>query len=155
MIFSNLNMTNEAKDNSKFALLRCESCATLNRVDLARASDKPKCAKCATPIPLDHPLSVTDADFQQIVDGSSVPVLVDFYADWCGPCKAMQPTLDTFAANHAGEVLVLKMDTDANPLVSARFGIRSIPTLISFRDGKESKKHVGAADRTKLRDLVA
>jgi thioredoxin 1 len=78
-----------------------------------------------------------DKDFDRTISGSSVPVLVDFYADWCGPCKIMAPTLDDFAGRKAGEALVLKLDTDANPATAARYGIRGIPTLISFRDGQE------------------
>jgi thioredoxin 1 len=79
---------------------------------------------------------------------------VDFYADWCGPCRMMAPALDEFARERTGEALVLKLDTDANPASAARFGIRGIPTLIAFRDGKESRRHVGMADRRVLDALV-
>ena len=137
------------------AVVKCVFCGTVNRVDLARLSAGPKCGKCARPIRLDRPLAVTDADFEKTIEGSSVPVLVDFHADWCGPCKMMAPALDDFAKRHAGEVLVLKLDTDANPATPSRFGIRGIPTLIVFEHGREARRHVGAAQLPDLEKLVA
>jgi thioredoxin 2 len=139
----------------KPVLVRCTFCGTLNRIDLARLGDRPKCAKCARPILLDRPQRVTDADFQKVIDGAGVPVLVDFYADWCGPCHMMAPTLDEFAASRAGDVLVLKLDTEANAETAKKFNIRGIPTLISFRNGKELRRHVGVANKQVMEGLVA
>jgi thioredoxin 2 len=137
------------------ALVNCVFCGTANRVDLARLADGPKCGICRKPIRLDRPLKVTDADFDKTIKGSSVPVVVDFYADWCGPCHAMAPTLDEFASQRAGEALVLKLDTDANQATASRFGIRGIPTVIAFEAGKERGRHVGVADLKTLEGLVA
>jgi thioredoxin 1 len=97
---------------------------------------------------------VTDKEFDRVVNGSSAPVLVDFYADWCGPCRAMAPTLDDLAQRRAGDLLVLKLDTDANPLTASRFGIRGIPTVIAFEGGKERGRHVGLADLKTLEGLI-
>ena len=122
----------------------CVFCATANRVDLSRFSEGPKCGKCGRPIRLDRPLPITDATFEKVIQGSSVPVLVDFYADWCGPCKMMAPHLDDFARQHTGEVLVLKLDTEANTATPTRFRIRGIPTIIVFEGGREARRQVGA-----------
>jgi thioredoxin 2 len=139
----------------KPVVVSCVFCAKPNRVDLSRLAEGPKCGNCGRPIRLDRPLPVTDDTFDKVINGSSVPLVVDFYADWCGPCKVMAPTLDSFAHDRAGEVLVLKLDTDANPLASQRFGIRGIPTLIAFRGGTESGRHVGATDRATLDRLAS
>ena len=140
---------------TKPVVIRCSSCGTINRVDLARLANRPKCARCGQGIPLDQPHRVMDQDFSRTVEGASVLVLVDFYADWCGPCRAMAPILAAFAASRAGEVLVLQLDTDLNPQTAAQFGIRGIPTLIAFRGGREVGRHVGMADRQILESLVA
>ena len=134
--------------------VRCPFCTTLNRVDLARLSLRPRCAECKRPILLDRPLLVTEQDLYETVRTASVPVVVDFYADWCAPCRAMAPHVDAFAAEHAGEVLVLKVDTDQNPGVLQQFGIRGIPTMIGFRDGREAKRHVGMANPAVLGTLA-
>ena len=144
----------DATQTSRPVVVTCAFCGTPNRVDLARLSDGPKCAKCGRPIRLDRPLAVTDATFDKVVNGSSVPVLVDFHADWCGPCKMMAPALDEFARRHLGEVLVLKMDTDAHPKTPSRLGIRGIPTLIVFEHGQERKRHVGASQLPELEALA-
>ena len=139
----------------RVAVVPCAECGTLNRIQLNRLGDGPKCARCRHPIALDQPFPVSDAGFDRIVTGTAEPVLVDFFADWCGPCHAMAPALDAFARTRAGKVIVLKLDTDANPIMATRFGIRSIPTLISFQGGKEWRRHVGAGNLTVLNGLVA
>lgn len=139
----------------KAAVARCAFCGKLNRIDLSRLRDGPKCGECHRPIRLDRPLKVTDADFDTVIAGTEAPVVVDFYADWCGPCRMMAPTLDEFAHDRTGEVLVLKLDTEANRATAARFGIRGIPTIIAFRAGREAGRHVGLADRRVLDALVA
>lgn len=136
------------------AIVHCPFCAAANRVDLTRLASRPKCARCGKPLRLDRPQKVTDKDFDRTITGSSVPVLVDFYADWCGPCKVMAPTLDEFAHRRAGETLVVKLDTEANPVTASRFGIRGIPTLIAFQGGKEQGRHVGVADMKVLEGLA-
>ena len=138
----------------KPATVKCPACGTLNRVDLARAAQRPSCGRCRRALALDHPLPVAEAEFDRVIGDASVPVLVDFYADWCGPCRMMAPALDAFAAARAGDVLVLKLDTDASQGAAARFGIRGIPTLVVFRGGKEAARHVGAADGATLEALV-
>lgn len=133
---------------------KCQFCGKLNRVDAARVADLPRCGECHRPMRLDRPLKITAADFDRVVEGTGTPVLVDFYADWCGPCRMMVATLDEFALANTGRVLVVKVDTDANPALSQRFGIRGIPTLIAFRDGGESGRHVGLADRNVMEALT-
>jgi thioredoxin 2 len=137
------------------ATVACPFCATLNRVDLARAADRPRCGQCGRPILLDRPLAVSDATFDRVTADATVPVLVDFYADWCGPCKIMAPVLDDVARARTGEVLVLKLDTDRNPKTTARFGIRGIPTLILFRQGREASRRTGAVPPQEIEALLA
>ncbi|PYO90335.1 MAG: thiol reductase thioredoxin [Gemmatimonadetes bacterium] len=132
------------------ATVACPFCETLNRVNMERVADRPKCGNCGRPILLDRPLAVADANFAQVTTDTTVPVVVDFYADWCGPCKVMAPLLDDIAHRRAGELLVLKLDTDRNPVTQQRFGVRGIPTLIAFRDGKEVARRVGAVPPAEL-----
>ncbi|MBN1979266.1 MAG: thioredoxin [Anaerolineae bacterium] len=100
--------------------------------------------KAQAPPVSDHPLTVTDADFERVVLGASVPVLVDFWAAWCAPCRMVAPTVEQLAQSFAGRALVVKLDVDANPATAQRYGVRSIPTLIYFRDGQEVDRVLGA-----------
>jgi len=123
--------------------LRCQFCDTRNRVDLARAAERPKCGECSKPMLLDRPVKVGDDDFDVSILESAAPVLVDFYADWCGPCKMVASLVDEIAQEHVGKLLVAKVDTDRAPKVAGRYGIHSIPTVILFRDGEEAERSVG------------
>jgi thioredoxin 2 len=136
------------------ATVPCGACGRLNRVDLARAKDGPKCGACRRPIAVDRPLPVTDATMDRVLRDSDVPVVVDFHADWCGPCKMMAPLLDDLARERAGSLLVTKLDTDRNPAMASRFGIRGIPNLIVFREGREVAREVGAMPRARLDALL-
>jgi thioredoxin 2 len=140
--------------DAKPVTVRCAFCGQLSRVDLAKLANGPRCHECRRPFLLDRPVKATSTDFDETIATASVPVVVDFYADWCGPCKMMAPTLDEFAADRAGSVLVLKVDTDRDSGLSGRFGIRGIPTLIAFAGGKEIGRHVGMADRATLERLA-
>src|SRR5213593_539680 len=139
----------------KQATVACPFCGTLNRVDLGRLADRPKCGKCGRPILVDRPVAVTDATVDGVLGGTDVPVVMDCYADWCGPCKIMAPILDQFAHDRQGEVLVTKVDTDRNQATAQRFGIRAIPTLLVFRRGREVARHTGVIPRQQLDALVA
>jgi thioredoxin 2 len=136
------------------ATVGCPSCATLNRVDLARLTERPACARCGTPIRVDRPVTVTDQTMEATVKGTDVPVVVDFYADWCQPCRMMAPMLDDLAEDLKGELLVAKLDTDSNPTMAVHYGIRGIPTLIVFREGREWKRHTGVIPPDRLAAML-
>jgi thioredoxin 2 len=132
----------------------CPFCGQLNRIDLQRLADGPRCGSCQRPLHLDRPIPVSDAAFDKVLNGTEAPVLVDFYADWCGPCRMLAPVVDELAETRSGKVVVLKVDTDRYPGISERFAIRGIPTLIAFRGGKETGRHVGMARLSQLGALV-
>ena len=132
----------------------CPHCAAWNRVRADRAANGPKCGKCAKPIALDRPLMLTDDTFVRTIAESEVPVLVDFYADWCSPCKMMAPYVEALAREQIGRAIVAKLDTDRNPRTAGSFNIRGIPTTIVFRGGKESGRLVGAVPKAGLEKLL-
>lgn len=132
-----------SEEGRRGVTLRCPFCLSLNRIEVARAGDRPRCGSCSKPLLLDRPVKVEEADFDRTVLDADAPVLVDFYADWCQPCKMLAPLLDEIARAREGELLVAKVDTDRAPSLGGRFGIRGIPTLIAFRDGEEVGRSVG------------
>ncbi len=138
----------------KKATVSCPFCSTLNRVDLSRTAHRPKCGECGKPLLLDRPIKVTDQTMERVVKGTGVPVVVDFYADWCQPCKMMAPVLDELASERQGEVLVAKLDTDSNPTMAVHYGIRGIPTLIVFREGREWKRQTGVVRKEQLLEML-
>ena len=139
---------------TKHVTVRCQFCATWNRIDAARVADRPKCGKCGTPILLDRPLKLDANSFDRTIRETEIPVLVDFYADWCGPCKMMAPFVDQLAAEYQGRALVAKLDTDRAQAISQSFQVRGIPTTIVFEGGKETKRHVGAMPKVALEALL-
>jgi len=144
----------ETTIETKKVTLRCQFCGTWNRIDAARAADRPKCGKCSTPLLLDRPVKLDDDTFHRTINESEVPVLVDFYADWCAPCKMMAPYVDEIARDYLGRALVAKVDTDRAPKATQPFGIRGIPTSIVFKGGKEVARKVGAAPKAGLEELL-
>lgn len=124
-------------------MVRCGFCGKLNTVDMERAVDRPHCGECTKPILLDRPLKVAQDDFDRTVLEAGVPVIVDFYADWCAPCKMVAPLMDELAHGYVGQILVVKVDTDAAPGIAERYGIRSIPTVILFELGEETDRSLG------------
>ena len=148
-------MAGDLKHNDPKAgvTLRCPFCLKLNRVDPSRTGHGPACGSCGKPMLLDRPVKVAAEDFERTVLGSAAPVLVDFYADWCAPCKMVAPLLDEIAGEHAGEMLVAKVDSDRAPELVQRLGIRGVPTLILFKGGEERARSVGI-EPEKVRDMV-
>src|SRR5215208_4463129 len=136
------------------ATLRCQFCQSWNRIDVARAADRPKCGKCSKPMLLDRPIHLDDETFARTIAESEVPVIVDFYADWCGPCKMMAPAVDQLAANYSGKALVAKLNTDLAPAATRPFNIPGIPTTIVFSGGKEVARQSGAMPYAMLASLL-
>lgn len=143
-----------ATEQKRRATVMCQFCTTVNRVDLARADEKPKCGECGKPILLDRPVKVTDKTLEKTVKGTDVPVIVDFYADWCQPCKMMAPLLDQLASDMQGELIVAKLDTDSNPTMAVHYSIRGIPTLIVFKEGREWKRQTGVVPPDRLAEML-
>lgn len=123
--------------------LCCPACDATNRVPSDRLHDQPVCGRCGTELMAARPATLTDAHFPAFIAHTDLPVLVDFWAEWCGPCKMMAPHFASAAAQ-LPNVRFAKLDTEANPQASAAYAIRSIPTLILFRSGKEVARLSGA-----------
>lgn len=140
--------------DTRYLTIPCPACGKLNRIDASRASDGPKCGACGTRMALDHPVKLTEATFDRVIGGTDVPVLVDFYADWCGPCRMMAPAVDRLAQASTGSALIAKLDTDAAPGISQRFQIRGIPTSIVFRGGHEATRQAGAVPFEALQRML-
>ncbi len=139
-------------------VLRCANCGTANRVprDKLAKGLTPKCGRCKRALaPASAgPLTVTDATFAADVERSPLPVLVDAWAAWCGPCRMIAPAIDELAAELAGRVRVAKLNVDENPATARRFDIRSIPTLLVFAGGREVDRIVGAQSKQAIRARV-
>ena len=133
----------------------CPSCGQKNRVIYARLDSEIRCAQCKQPITLTEPVSITTSgDFDRLVSQASVPLLVDYWAPWCGPCRMVAPELEKVAARRAGRALVVKVNTDEVPELGERFRIRSIPTLAVFAGGKEVTRLTGARPAADIEALL-
>ena len=125
-------------------LAACPHCGALNRVPPARLAEQPDCGKCHRPLFTGKPLVLDAAGFALHVERSQVPVLVDFWAPWCGPCRMMAPHFEQAAAQLEPQVRLAKVDTEAEPALGSRFDIRSIPTLALYAGGREVARQAGA-----------
>lgn len=144
----------EATLIEKKTTLRCQFCQSWNKVDMTRAADRPKCGKCGKPMLLDRPIRLDDETFSRTITESKVPVFVDFYTDWCGPCKAMAPSVDRLAAEYIGRALIAKLNTDESQKTSMSFNVRGIPTSIVFDGGKEIARQTGAVPYAALESML-
>jgi thioredoxin 2 len=133
-------------------LVVCPACGATNRVPGERVAQglAPVCGKCRAPLPVGKPQPVTDASFAQDVERSPVPVLVDAWAPWCGPCHMIAPVVDQLATELAGRIRVVKLNVDENPRTAARFDLRSIPTLLVLKDGREVDRLVGVQPKREI-----
>lgn len=137
-------------------IFRCSSCGGYNRVPAARAQQGPTCGRCKAKLDTAaHPLNVSDAELSQLIAGSPLPVLVDFWAPWCGPCRMVAPELERLARDHAGRLIVAKVNTDQHQQTAASLNVQAIPTLAVYKGGRLLKKEAGALTGRTLDAFVA
>ena len=134
--------------------LGCPHCHAVNRVSRARLNDGPTCGKCKQPLFTGQPVALSSANFRALVERSELPVVVDFWAGWCGPCKMMAPVFAEAAREQEPRIRFAKLDTEAEQALAGRFGIRSIPTLIVFKGGREVARQAGAMQGSQLRQWL-
>jgi thioredoxin 2 len=133
--------------------IRCPTCGAINRVPQEKLHQalEPICGRCKTPLPIhNEPILVTDANFSAEVEHSSLPILLDMWAPWCGPCRMVAPVVDQLAAEMAGRIRVGKLNVDENPVTAERFQIRGIPALLLFKAGREVDRIVGVQPKSEI-----
>ena len=134
-------------------LILCTACGTTNRVPQEKLDSglKPVCGKCKASLPADrHPIIVTDATFEADVNRSTLPVLLDMWAPWCGPCRMIAPVLEQLASEMAGRVRIAKLNVDENPVTASRFDIRSIPAMLVMKNGREVDRIIGVQPKSEI-----
>jgi thioredoxin 2 len=132
----------------------CPNCAAVNRVPTEKNASGGKCGKCKQPLFTKHAIPATATTFPKHVEQNDIPVVVDFWAEWCGPCKIMAPVYERVAAELEPEFRFLKVDTEAEPTLAAKYGIRSIPTLMLFKKGAVAAQRAGASDMLSLKNWL-
>ena len=132
--------------------IRCGACGALNRIPPDKSHLPARCGRCRAPLPAEPtaPIVVTDTSFEEDVLGAPMPVLVDCWAPWCGPCRTLAPVIDALARSYAGRVRVAKLNVDDNPAVAGRYAVQSIPTLLLFENGHLRDRLVGLQPRAAL-----
>ena len=135
-------------------LIQCSSCKKLNRLPPSRIDEKPICGSCKSSLLLGA-IDADQTNFQEILKSTMLPIIVNFWAPWCGPCKMFAPTFQASAAKYGEEILHVKVDTEANPAIGQQYNIRSIPTLAIFKNGSEVERIFGALFPAELDQLIA
>lgn len=130
-------------DKSSPIHVACAHCGAKNRVAGDRLADNPLCGSCGRALLEGQPVELTDDNFEAVTAGTDLPVVVDFWAPWCGPCRAMAPQFESAASSLRGRALLVKVNSDDNPKAAGRFGIRSIPTLVRLQRGRELARQSG------------
>ncbi len=134
--------------------LVCPHCDAINRIPADRIDHKPACGKCKRPLFTGHPVELTDGNFARHISKNDLPVVVDFWAPWCGPCKMMAPHFESAAKQLEPRVRLAKLNTEQAQRTAAKYGIRSIPTLAVFRNGREVTRQAGAMDARSLNQWI-
>ena len=140
----------------EFSMIRsCKACGAKNRVSALHLADTGRCGSCKEPLPpLSEPLEVDAAAFDGIVGAARVPVMVDFWAGWCGPCRSAAPEVHALAGEMAGRAIFLKVDTERNPDLAGRFKVQSIPNFVVLMDGKAVFQQPGLVPRAQMRSWL-